>query len=275
MDGDQVMGIRGKSSAGTSVTEQAQIVIGADGKHSRIAQLVQAPLYREVSSLTCWYISYWSNFATEGLEMHWRPHRVIFSMETNDGLVMNAVGWRHDDFHQFRSDIEGNFLATMKQMPDLAERLPDARRETPFYGMADVPNFFRKPYGPGWALVGDAGHHKDPTPAFGISDAFCDAELLTDALDAGFSGQQTMQDALAGYEQKRNERAIPDHEFTCQRALLENWDDPQSLQLRAALRDNPADAGQFFGVVVRAIPPQTFFAPDNIGRIMAMAQPAS
>lgn len=58
--------------------------------------------------------------------------------------------------------------------------------------MADLPNFFRRPYGPGWALIGDAGHHKDPTLARGISDAFCDADLLANAVDAGLSGQLAM-----------------------------------------------------------------------------------
>jgi hypothetical protein len=35
-----------------------------------------------------------------------------------------------------------------------------------------LPNFFRRPCAPGWFLVGDAGYHKDPYMALGISDAF-------------------------------------------------------------------------------------------------------
>jgi flavin-dependent dehydrogenase len=274
MDGDQVTGIRGNTQYGTPVTERAQIVIGADGKHSKIAQLVRAPMYMQVPSLTCWYMSYWSDFPCDSLEVHWRHHRVIFTVPTNDGLVLHAVAWTHDEFHEFRRNIEQNYVDTLNMMPDIAERLPDARRAERFYGMADLPGFFRKPYGAGWALVGDSGHHKDPTPALGISDAFCDAELLADALHEGFSGEQPLEDALAQYEQKRNQRAIPDHQMTCERARLEKWDAPEMLGLRAALRGNIEDTRRYFGVAVTTVAPEEFFNPQNIQRIMQQANSA-
>jgi flavin-dependent dehydrogenase len=268
---DRAVGIRGRTQEGSPVTERAHIVIGADGKHSKIAQLVQAPTYREAPSLTCWYMSYWSEFPCEGLEINWRHHRISFTFPTNDGLVQNAVAWPHQEFHAFRSNIEQNYLNTLNMMPDIAERLPDARRESQFYAMADLPGFFRKPYGEGWALVGDAGHHKDPTPAYGISDAFCDAELLADALQKGFAGEQSFEDALSDYEQHRNTRAIPDYEETCQRASLEMWDTPDMLGLRSALRGNEEDTSRFCAVMARAIPRESFFAPENIQRIMRQA----
>jgi flavin-dependent dehydrogenase len=270
-DGDRVTGIRGRTRGGTAVSEQARIVIGADGKRSRIAQLVEASGYLEYPSLTCWYMTYWSDLPCDGLELHWRHHRLVLNFPTNDGLTLVAVGWSHQEFHRFRSDIEGNFLATMRLMPSLAERLSIAQRVEPFVGMADVPNFFRRPYGPGWALVGDAGHHKDPTLARGISDAFCDADLLATAVSQGLSGRQSMPEALAQYERLRNERAIPDNEFSLQRARLENWDSPDMLRLRAALRDNPEATGQFFAMMAKAIPQEEFFAPENIQRIMRQA----
>jgi flavin-dependent dehydrogenase len=137
--------------------------------------------------------------------------------------------------------------------------------------MADLPNFFRRPYGAGWALVGDAGHHKDPTLARGISDAFCDADLLAEAVDAGLSGRVAKGEALARYEQQRNARAIPENEANLQAAYLEGWDTPEVLRLRAALRNNPSDAGQFYAARLQVIPPQAFFAPENLGRFMAQA----
>ena len=63
-------------------------------------------------------------------------------------------------------------------IPDFASRVCAGRREERFYGCSDLPNFYRKPYGNGWALVGDAGVHKDPFLALGICDAFRDAEFL-------------------------------------------------------------------------------------------------
>jgi flavin-dependent dehydrogenase len=270
-EGGLVVGIRGQSQGHKSVQERAQIVIGADGKHSKIAQLVQSPSYNAVPSLTCWYYTYWSGLPCEGLELHWRHHQVVFTFPTNNELVFTAVAVPQQYFHAFRHDIEGSYRQAVARIPSLADRLNAARRETRFYGMADVPNFLRKPYGPGWALVGDASHHKDPVPAHGISDAFCDAELLVQAIHAGLSGEQPLAEALAQYEQNRNARAIPAHEQCIERAHLEQWDSPEALHLRDALRGNAEDTAGYFAVVALASPPERFFAPENLKRILNQA----
>ena len=84
-----------------------------------------------------------------------------------------------------------------------------------------MPNFFRTPYGPGWALVGDAGYNKDPITAQGISDAFRDAELCATALDDTFAGRNTFEAAMAAYQQTRDDEVLPIYEFTTQLATLE------------------------------------------------------
>ena len=100
-----------------------------------------------------------------------------------------------------------------------------------------VPNYFRQPFGPGWALVGDAGYDKDPITAQGISDAFIDAEALTTALDDGWTGRRALGDALAGYQAGRDHRAKPMYDFTCQLATLEP-SPPHMQRLFAALHGN-------------------------------------
>jgi flavin-dependent dehydrogenase len=85
-------------------------------------------------------------------------------------------------------------------------------------GTGDLPNFFRAPYGPGWALAGDAGFHRDPLTAQGISDAFRDAQLLSEAIDAGLAGRQPLPEALAGYQRRRDEGSTAIYELTCQGA---------------------------------------------------------
>lgn len=116
------MGIRGRTAQGSPMAERARIVIGADGKRSSIARLSGAPSYMEQPSLTCWYMAYWGDFPCEGLEMHWRPGRLIFALATHGELTLVAVGWPHREFQRFRSDIAGNYRATLAQMPALAER---------------------------------------------------------------------------------------------------------------------------------------------------------
>ena len=123
-------------------------------------------------------------------------------------------------------------------MPELAERVRAGSRQERWYGTADLPNFFRRPYGPGWALVGDAGFHKDPILAQGISDAFRDAELLANAIDAGFTGGMPLDDALRDYERRRNETALRGYEQNCAAAAL--LPPPaEVLAERAAMRAGP------------------------------------
>jgi flavin-dependent dehydrogenase len=157
MNGERVTGIYGHNPGGAPITEQASIVIGADGMRSFVARTAQSPMYHTNPSLTCTYYSYWSGISIEGVEMYLRDHRVIIAFPTNDDLVCIVIQWPYREFHAFRADIEGNFLKTVDLVPELAERMRHGRREERFVGTADLPNFFRKPYGPGWALVGDAG----------------------------------------------------------------------------------------------------------------------
>lgn len=273
-DGDRVTGIRGRGRGGSTITEEARTVIGADGLHSIVARTVQASAYNERPPLSCAYYSYWSGVPVEGLEVYppgERGPRAMVTFSTNDGLTCLIVAWPHREFHEFRADIEGNYLKTVDLAPGLAERVRNGKREERFVGTADVPNFFRKPYGPGWALVGDAGYHKDPVTAQGITDAFRDAELLADAIDAGSSGRRPFDDALADYERQRNEAAMPMYEMTCGIASFEP-PPPEMQQLFAALPRNQEAADRYVGAAwAGTVPIPEFFSPENMQQIMAAA----
>ena len=137
-----------------------------------------------------------------------------------------------------------------------------------YVGTADLPNFFRKPYGPGWALVGDAGYHKDPVNAQGISDAFRDAELLAAAVHAALLGEKAWGDALNGYEQQRNAAAFPLYAQNCQAASF-TPPTADKLRLRAALRQgDQSDIDALFSAVFGTIPEEGFFHPTNLARIL-------
>ena len=77
-----------------------------------------------------------------------------------------------------RAEIEGQYWRALAAIAGLAERVCSGQRAKRFRGTAVLPNFFRRSAGPGWALVGDAGYHKDPETAQGITDALRDAEGL-------------------------------------------------------------------------------------------------
>jgi len=205
-----------------------------------------------------------------GVEVYLRERRAIVLFPTNDDQIVLYVGWPYQEFAQYRADIENNYLQTLDLVPDLAARVRSGRREGRFRGTADMPNFFRQPYGPGWALVGDAGYHKDPAQAFGITDAFRDAEFLVEAIDSGFSGHQPLDEALAGYEQQRNTVAFPLYDLTCQIASFEE-PPPELIQFLQALSSNPAETARYLAVLEGVVPIHEFFDPANIARIMGQS----
>ena len=189
---------------------------------------------------------------------------------THDGLTLIAVLWPSSRFQEIRTDIEGHVRRVLESTPTVADRLESARREEKWSGTAGVPNYFRQPFGPGWALVGDAGYEKDPITAQGISDAFIDAEAVATALDDGWSGRRALGDALAEYHTSRDQRAKPMYDFTCQMATLEPPPPPMQ-QLFAALRGNQEATNQFYSALTGSRPLPTFMNPENLGRIIASA----
>jgi len=265
----RVVGIRGRSKNGSSATERARMVIGADGKHSLVAKTVDASKYDEVPALICAYYSYWEGVPLNGGEIYGRVRRYIGIWPTNDQMTIVFICWPAAEFDAFRADVEGGFMATLDRVPALAERLRGGRRAERFAGTADMPNFFRKPFGPGWALVGDAGHTKDPISGMGISDAFQDAELLVEALDSGFAGRQPFEAALAEYEQKRNTASKPFYDLTIDVARM-NPSPVEHTQLYKALQHNPVATSQFFGVLTGVVQPTDFFNPQNLFKIIGM-----
>ena len=272
-EGNRVVGIRGRSATGTTVTERARVVIGADGPHSFVARRVQAPLYNTHPTLTCSYQSYWSGVTVEGIELYVRDGRFIVAGTTNEGLVQVVVQWPIAEFHTVRAGIEGAFLRALDEhAPGLAERVRAGRREERFNGMADLSNFFRKPFGPGWALVGDAGYHKDPITAQGINDALAGAEMLAEALDAGLSGRRALSETLDGYQRRRDEAVMPMYDLTVQLARMERPPPPMQELLRA-LRGNQLEIDRFLGTVEGTVSIPEFFAPENIQRIIAAVSP--
>jgi flavin-dependent dehydrogenase len=270
MDGDRVTGIRGHGPDGVPVTEQAKIVIGADGLYSLVAQAVQAPEYDTKLPLTCAYFTYFSDLPVEDTTLYVRGRNFIPVFPTNDSQTCIGLQFPREELPAFRADIAGNFMKAVELVPELAARVRNATQTERFLGVTDLPNFFRKPYGPGWALVGDAGYHKDPYTGQGIADAFFSAELATEAIDAGFSGRQSLEEALADYERQRNEDALPKYEFNWQLATFEP-PSPEMQMLFVALMDNQAETNRFFGTITGTVPIPEFFAPENMQRIIAQS----
>ena len=261
------VGIRGRGEDGASVLEGARVVIGADGRSSKVARAVGAERYNEKPKLQQSYYTYWSGLEVDGFETVIRPDRGWGAVRTNDDLTMLVLGWPIAEAAAYKADIEGNYLKTLELAPEFAERVRAATREERFQGGASE-NFFRKPFGPGWALVGDAGYTKDPITAQGISDAFRDAELCSGALDEAWSGERSFEDAMGAYQLMRDAHVMPIYEFTTQLATLEA-PPPELQQLLGAVYGNQDAMDAFVSVVAGTVSPVEFFDPGHIGSIMS------
>ncbi len=272
VDDGGVTGIRGHAKGGATVTEEARVVVGADGRHSLVAKAVQPERYNEVEPVTPVYYTYWSGLPASAFETYIRAEddRGWAAIPTHDGLTCVVQGWPQSEFKANRKDVEGAYMKSFELAPEFAERMRGAQREAPFVGARDLPGFFLKPYGPGWALVGDAGYHKHPITAFGISDAFRDAEAVAGALDDAFAERRPYDEAMADYQRARDDEALPIYEFTNDFAKIEP-PPPEMQQLIGAMQGNQQAMDDFVSVMAGTLPAPEFFAPENAGRIMAQA----
>jgi flavin-dependent dehydrogenase len=267
----RVTGIRGRAGA-ESFTERARVVVGADGIHSLVARSVGAEAYHERPPLLAGYYSYWSGLPMTTFEAYDRGDRSWAAWPTNDGLTLLILGWPYAEFEANKHDIEGHFFAALDRAPAFRDRVRAGKREERFYGMA-VPNFFRKPYGPGWALVGDAGYNKDFITAQGISDAFHQAERCARALDESFTGVRSFDEAMKDTQARRDDRALKGgiYDFTCEFASLQP-PPPEQQKLLQAVSGNPEAMDGFARVFSGIVPPAEFFSEENVNRIFAAAR---
>jgi flavin-dependent dehydrogenase len=269
VEGGRAVGIKGRSKQGGAI-ERAVVVVGADGRNSVVAETVRPEQYDEKPPLLAAYYTYWSGLPMEGrFESYIRDKRGFAAAPTHDGLTLVIAGWPYAEFAENRKDIEGNYMKTIAMAPAFADRVRGAKREAGFAGAA-VPNYFRKPYGPGWALAGDAGYNRDFITAQGIMDAFIDAELCANALDQSLSGKQAFDSAMAEYQRSRDARVKAMFDFTCQLATLEP-PPPELQQLLGAIHGNQAAMDGFMRMNAGTISPAEFFAPENVNAIVAAA----
>jgi 2-polyprenyl-6-methoxyphenol hydroxylase-like FAD-dependent oxidoreductase len=267
-----VTGVRGHGTGGGTVTERARVVVGADGRNSLVAKAVGAERYNAVPAQEATYYAYWSGLEMDRAELFLRgeQRRAWAAFPTNDELSCVAVGWPRAQFEINRADYETHYMNALELAPAFAERVRSATRETRFTATADLPNFFRTPYGPGWALVGDAGYHKDPITAQGIADAFRDAESVAAALDDALAGRRPYDEAMASYQTARDEASLPLYGLTCEFATMEP-PPPEMQQLLAAVSRSRQASDDFVSAMAGTLPVPAFFDAGNTERIIREA----
>lgn len=268
----RVVGIRGRLQDGTAFAARSQIVVGADGGHSRVARTVGAEVYNAFPKEAGAYntYSYFSGVKLDGVEFFSRPERMFYAWATNDGQALIGFIQPGDAPRAPRAELEQQFHAELDaHVPGLAARVRTGRREDDWLG-AGIGTFCRQACGPGWALVGDAGLTVDPITAAGITNALRDADTLSAMIHQGLSGQQAMDEALAGYQAQRDAVSVPLHQFAQEMAKFAP-PTQDVINLFVALAGNQAQTDRYFGLFGQTVTPAAFFSPDNMAAIFAPA----
>jgi 2-polyprenyl-6-methoxyphenol hydroxylase-like FAD-dependent oxidoreductase len=202
----RAIGVTGTGADGRPLTIRARFVVGADGMRSTIARLVEAPVEhagRHTSAIT---YGYWTGAEVDGYEWIYSPGAAVGAIPTNGGQVCVFASATPERIGRGGTDVIESVVRS--SAPLLAERLQAAQAPAHTRTFRGRPGFMRKPWGSGWALVGDAGYFKDPISTHGMTDALRDAELLARSLVSVLQGAEET-DALSAYQASRDALSLP------------------------------------------------------------------
>ena len=269
-DRDRVSGVhlQGRRS-GRLMTESAALVIGADGKHSKIAQLAGAAERRQVAARTFAFYGYWDGLPVKGGEIYSGTEFAASAWPTNDGLTMTYVAGPIANFEAIRRDPTAHLIGALDKAGSLGERARGAVQVGRTRGTSDLPNLVRAGHGPGWALAGDAGLVMDPVTGLGIGHGLRDAELLSHAVLKGLGGASDLPGALTRYEKQRNRETKPAFNWTLDVATLRGVNEIEEHLFRTIGADE-AEASQFFGMLTGVVQMRSFFSPAHLIRLIGV-----
>ncbi len=264
----QVIGVSYRTADGTRTQERARLVVGADGMRSRFATMVDARLITEHPPLTCAYYTYWEGI-TRRFELYESPGRWVGSVPTNDATLIAAY-FPQADFERVRKDAMGAYLESIRTTsPELYAQIEGRTPLERLRGTGDQRNFFREAAGPGWALVGDAGHHKDSITARGITDAFAQADLLVDCVTDRLESPEDLAEGLKEYSVERDEMLIDAYHSTLSVAELSVPE--HRLGMLRVIAEDQDSVDRYFGTLAGALTVEEFYTPELLDRVEAGA----
>jgi flavin-dependent dehydrogenase len=265
----RVVGVRVRGESGERELH-ARLVVGADGRHSTVADLCGARRYNLTPNQR---LLYWAFF--EGAEMGGEPtflshrwgDRFVLGIPSDSGLYQVLIWPEKAEIDGFRTNVDAAFLAHARTCEPIADGLAGARQVGKVLGAVHWEGFFRDAAGPGWVLSGDAGHFKSPAPGRGIGDAFLQAGSLATAILGQLGGSDEALDREMQQWGRQRDREFAEHYW-----LAYDLEEPGSvpavlveLLRRLQQRDR---AGLFFDVLNhRARPTQVLTPPRALGAI--------
>jgi len=263
-EGERVRGVRARDASGDTHELRARLVVGADGRDSRVAKLAGV----STKTVPDGRIAYGGYF--EGPLPVTYPDQALWVLDpnmaaafpTDSGLVFYAAMPTKDHLPDFKRDPEGALRSFVSAIPE-APPIQRSRLVGEVTGKVDMTNVIHAPTAPGLALAGDAASALDPFWGVGCGFALQSAEWLADSLAPALAGREPLARGLRRYRRTHalrlagHERSILDY------ASARKLKGPERFLFSTAARDERTAR------VVEA------FGSRNIGpaRMIATAMP--
>lgn len=262
----RVTGVHWERRGEAEGTIGASLVIGADGRNSTVARLVGAEKHHEWANRRMMAYAYYEDHHDElrHLAAQWRDGTdlvTVFPCDGGQSVVLLMPPTSQAD--EFRADPEAVFDKTVTRVAPLAERIADCRRVSKVRLSATHPSYFRRSWGPGWALAGDSGHFKDPVTAQGIRDAWRFGRLLGEAAAPVLDDPVALDRALAEYEADRDDQCLPMYQWS-NRLGLDDEVSPFELAAYRWFASRPDGPTEVLRVFSRLSEPTEVFSPTRL-----------
>ncbi len=273
-EGGRAVGVKVSERGGREYEIRANLVVGADGRRSTVARLVGAeqPRISHANGRACYYAYY------EDPREEWRTTAAMWltgrelgnAFPCDGGLSMVLLMPPAERSADFRGDLEAEFTRTVGLVPGLAQRLEGCTRATKIVSSATHPSYFRTSAGPGWALVGDAGHFKDPVTAQGIRDAVKFGRLLGERVAGVVDDPAALDEATADWERSRDRQCLIMYHWT---NLLGRGDGLAYVQIELlrGLTEGPQGVRRILEVYSRIRDPRETLAMGGMVKAVARA----
>lgn len=248
-------GVVARGRDGDETTLRGRLVVGADGRDSRIAEL-SGVATKTLPHGRFAYGAYFEGALPENFpdsSIWFLDPDVAAAFPTDSELVFYAAMPTKERLPEFRRDPEAALVSFIASVPE-APPIREGRRASPVIGKIEMPNRVRGPVAPGLALIGDAALATDPLFGVGCGWAFQSAEWLAESVIPALTGGESLDRGLAHYRRRRRHElrwhAFQIHDYATGRRLTR----PERMLMSAAARD-PELAARFDALATRRIKP--------------------